>query len=84
MVDASWPPILTFRRALAYSGKSRATLNRAIQRGDLPLLGRCGGPRGERTIRREDLDRWLSGDVPTHDPPWSFTRIRATTRGTGR
>lgn len=58
-----WPPILTFRRALAYSGKSRATLNRAIHSGALPLHGRAGGPRGERTITREALDRWLSGSV---------------------
>ena len=58
---ASWPPILTFRRALAYTGKSRATLNRAVQAGRLLLYGRCGGERGERTFRREDLDRWLAG-----------------------
>ena len=57
-----WPPVLTFRRALAYTGKSRATLNRAIASGRLRLYGRAGGPRGERTILRADLDTWLRGE----------------------
>lgn len=61
-----WPPILIFRRALAYTGKSRATLNRAIASGRLPLFGRAGGPRGERTILRTDLDTWLRGDSCQH------------------
>lgn len=60
-VAAQWPPILVFRRALAYTGKSRATLNRHIAAGTLPLYGRAGGPRGERTFLRDDLDRWLRG-----------------------
>jgi hypothetical protein len=58
-----WPPILIFRRALAYTGKSRATLNRAIASGRLRLFGRAGGPRGERTILRADLDAWLRGEL---------------------
>jgi len=58
----SWPPLLTIRRAVAYSGCSRSTLGRAIRRGDLPLYGRAGG-RGQRMVRREDLDRWLAGEV---------------------
>src|SRR5882672_9431614 len=61
--EAAWPPLLTIARAVAYTGCSRSTLGRAIKRGDLPLYGRAGGPRGQRVLRREDLDRWMRGDV---------------------
>lgn len=67
-----WPPILIFRRALTYTGKSRATLNRAIASGRLRLYGRAGGPRGERTILRTDLDTWLRGDL--HAPRQAAVR----------
>jgi hypothetical protein len=59
-----WPPLLTIVRAIAYSGCSRSTLGRAIRRGDLPLHGRAGG-RGQRIVRREDLDRWMAGELQT-------------------
>lgn len=62
-VEATWPPLLTLARAVVYTGCSRTTLGRAIQRGDLALYGRAGGPRGQRVVRRVDLDRWLAGDV---------------------
>ncbi len=66
--DASaWPPLLTIARAVAYSGLSRSTLNRAIGRGDLPLYGRVGGQGHTRIVRREDLDRWLAGDIRRAD-----------------
>jgi excisionase family DNA binding protein len=55
------PPLLTIRRAIAYSGVSLQTLNRAIARGELPLHGRAGGRR-IRLVRRDDLDRWLAGE----------------------
>ena len=58
---ASWPPFLTTRRALAYTGRSRATINRAVAAGVLPVYGRPGGQRGERVFARADLDRWLAG-----------------------
>lgn len=64
----TWPPILIFRRALVYTGKSRATLNRAIRAGNLRLYGRAGGPRGERTFLRADLDTWMRGDKPIARP----------------
>jgi excisionase family DNA binding protein len=57
-VTASWPPFLTTRRTVAYTGLSRATLNRAVAAGALPVYGRPGG--GERIFRRADIDRWLA------------------------
>lgn len=90
---ATWPPYLTTRRALVYTGRSRATINRAVAGGKLPVYGRPGG--GERIFRREDIDRWL-GTAPdlAHDTsprraertPRSgrtdaLARIAATARG---
>lgn len=63
LTPATWPPFLTMARAVIYTGCSRTTLGRAIRRGDLPLHGRAGGPHGQRVVRREDLDRWLAGDI---------------------
>lgn len=92
-LTATWPPYLTTRRAVVYTGRSRATINRAVAAGKLPVYGRPGG--GERVFRREDIDRWL-GTAPdvTHEtaprrpertPRISRTdalaRIAATARG---
>lgn len=46
----------------AYTGLSRATINRAVAAGLLPVAGRVGG-RGERVFRKADVDRWLVGDT---------------------
>lgn len=61
---ASWPPYLTTRRLMAYSGRGRTSINRAVASGALPVYGRPGGERGERVFRRDDVDRWLSGNMP--------------------
>ena len=61
-VAPSWPPYLTIKRAVAYTGRSRATLGRAVAAGLLQVYGRPGGPRGARIFARVDLDRWLRGD----------------------
>jgi excisionase family DNA binding protein len=55
-----WPPLLTTRRAVAFTGMSRHTIGRAAARGELPVAGRRG-----RTyiFRRDDLERWLLGDM---------------------
>lgn len=68
-IAANWPPYLTARRAVAYSGRSRATINRAVAAGALPVHGRPGG--GERIFRREDIDNWLASglDSPAKTPP---------------
>lgn len=60
-LTATWPPFLTTRRTVFYTGRSRATINRAVAAGQLPVYGRPGG--GERVFRREDVDRWL-GTAP--------------------
>ncbi|MBP6842557.1 MAG: helix-turn-helix domain-containing protein [Kofleriaceae bacterium] len=75
---ATWPPYLTARRAMAYTGRSRNTINRAVAAGKLSVYGRPGGARGERVFRREDLDRWLAGggDAAAATPP---AEKRATT-----
>ena len=67
----AWPPLLVITRALAYTGVSRSTLNRAVRRGELAVYGRAGG-RGVRVFEREELDRWLAGpvlDQPHANPP---------------
>lgn len=66
---ASWPPYLTTRRLMAYSGRGRTSINRAVASGALPVYGRPGGERGERVFRREDVDRWLSGNMPAATAP---------------
>ncbi len=90
---ATWPPYLTTRRAVVYTGRSRATINRAVAAGKLPVYGRPGG--GERVFRREDVDRWLgtAPDLAHSNPPRrpertpaigrtdALARIAATARG---
>jgi len=63
----AWPPLLVIARALAYTGVSRSTLDRAVRRGDLKIYGRVGG-RGARVFEREELDRWLAGPVADPTP----------------
>lgn len=63
----TWPPLLVIARALAYTGVSRSSLNRAVRRGELAVYGRAGG-RGARVFEREELDRWLAGPVPNQPP----------------
>lgn len=65
----TWPPYLTAKRVVAYSGRSKASINRAVASGALPVYGRPGGERGERVFRREDVDRWLSGNMPAATAP---------------
>jgi excisionase family DNA binding protein len=77
----TWPPLLTMRRLLAYSGLGRTTINRAVAAGRLPIYGRPGG--GERIFRREDVDRWLAsgaGDAPSSPPPPNPRRRAAAER----
>jgi predicted DNA-binding transcriptional regulator AlpA len=59
-VEAVWPELLTSRRAVAYSGRSRTSINRAVLAGLLPVAGRVGAV-GERVFRRSDIDAWLLG-----------------------
>jgi predicted DNA-binding transcriptional regulator AlpA len=66
---ANWPPYLTARRVIAYTGFTRSSINRAVASGALPVYGRPGGERGERVFRREDVDRWLSGNMPAATAP---------------
>lgn len=65
----NWPPYLTARRVITYTGFTRSTINRAVASGALPVYGRPGGERGERVFRREDVDRWLSGNMPAATAP---------------
>jgi excisionase family DNA binding protein len=67
ITESAWPPVLTIARAVAYTGCSRSTLNRAIHEGSLPLYGRIGKHGHLRCVRREDCDRWLAGDVGGSD-----------------
>src|ERR1051325_5079181 len=57
---ATWPDLLTSRRAVVYSWRSRTSINRAVLAGLLPVAGRVGGV-GERVFRRSDIDAWLLG-----------------------
>jgi predicted DNA-binding transcriptional regulator AlpA len=61
-LDSRWPDLIVARRMPAYTGLSRATINRAVAAGLLPVAGRVGG-RGERVFRKADVDRWLVGDT---------------------
>jgi hypothetical protein len=63
MSDYVWPAVLSFQRAVVYSGKSKATLNRAIKSGALQVYALDMAPRGARAIERAALDRWLAGDA---------------------
>ena len=91
---AHWPPYLTARRAIAYTGRSRTTINRAVAAGELAIYGRPGGERGERVFERAELDRWLRGPVtapvtpaaprltrPRAEPIDAIERIRRAARG---
>lgn len=72
--DASaWPPLFTIARAVAYTACSRSTINRAIQSGELLHHGRIGKHAHLRVVRREDLDRWLAGDISNGDTAPSRT-----------
>lgn len=52
------PPLLTTRRAVAFTGMSRHVIGRAVKRGELVPAGRKG-----RTwiFRKVDLEVWLCG-----------------------
>lgn len=76
---ASWPPFLTTRRLMAYTGRARTSINRAVASGALPVYGRPGGERGERIFRREDVDRWLAGNVPSVEATAPRAAMPATT-----
>jgi hypothetical protein len=60
VVDVGTLPLLTFTRAMAFTGKSRSTLERAIRDELLAVAGRVGG-RGERVFRRADVEAYLLG-----------------------
>ena len=53
-----WPPIMRTAIACRYACRSRWTLQRAVQSGELVVAGR---QKRSRMFRREDLDRWLLG-----------------------
>lgn len=57
-VNIATLPILTMDRAIAYTGKSRSTIERAVKNKTLKRYGRVGKT---WTFRRTDLDRWLGG-----------------------
>ncbi len=59
-VDIASLPILTLRRAVAYTGFSVSTLRRAVRNGKLKRYG-VVGEKGTWTFRRAELDRWLRG-----------------------
>lgn len=83
--ESNWPPILTARRVAAYAGRSLTSIDRAVERGELKLAGRVGG-RGERTIRREDVDAWLLGATAANAPdpaPRSLPPRRTSANTTG-
>lgn len=76
---AHWPPFLTTRRAIAYTGRSRTTIARAIASGALAVYSRPGGVRGERVFRLADLDRWMSStpvDAPQPATPAATPQAR--------
>lgn len=58
------PPLLTTRRAVAFTGLSRHVIGRAVKRGELVPAGRRG-----RTLifRRVDLEVWLTGGGGTSE-----------------
>ena len=78
---AHWPPYLTTRRAIAYTGRSRTTINRAVAAGELAIYGRPGGERGERVFERAELDRWLRGPVPDPAVVSAPRSMRGSERG---
>lgn len=59
--QATWPPFLTLPRAVAYTGLSKNTINRAVASGALAVYGR---PVGRRVFQRSELDRWLASPGP--------------------
>jgi hypothetical protein len=63
-----WPPILTMRLAVAYTGLSSTTIKRAVAAERLCAAGRCGRT---LTFLREALDAYLLGqtaDQTAHAP----------------
>jgi len=52
-------PWLTKQEAIAYTGRSARTIERAVARGELG----AGGTRGKRAFRRSALDAWLAMGV---------------------
>jgi hypothetical protein len=55
-----WPPVLVYRLAELYTGRSRWTIQRAVRAGELRIAGR---QKRSPVFRREDLDRWLAGEI---------------------
>jgi hypothetical protein len=84
-----WPPLMRMDIACRYTCRSRWTLQRAVQSGELIAAGR---QKRSLTFRREDLDRWMLGPAvepqAAAEPPRSTStsggaleRLRSLTRG---
>lgn len=59
---------ITAPAAAREAGCSLKTLNRAIDRGDIRVLGRRGGT-GVRYVSRAELEAWMLGQAPGYTPP---------------
>ena len=68
-----WPDVMLKALACAYTGRSRWTLQRAVASGELVAAGRRGR---SITFRKEDLDRWLLGNVDGASAPHSQRAAR--------
>lgn len=82
-----WPPIMRTAIACRYTVRSRWTLMRAVQAGELKAAGRS---KRSLTFRREDLDRWMLGPeepattaspVRNAAPAEALARLDAIRRG---
>lgn len=54
---------MTFREVIAYTRKSRSTINRAVAGGSL-LKSQTGGPNGHRLFKLADVEAWMRGERP--------------------
>jgi excisionase family DNA binding protein len=59
------PDLLTRRQAAEYAHVSLSTIDRALREGKLSKVRLYGGNRV--TIRRQELDRWISADEPPRE-----------------
>jgi hypothetical protein len=66
-----WPDVLPLARAVEYTGLSRWTLMRHVQRGELAIAGRRGR---SPSFRRSDLDALLSGAKARHEEPTNIAK----------
>lgn len=71
-----WPPIQTMSVAIAYSGFSRWTIQRAVATGKLRVAGRRGR---SPLFFRDDLDAWLLDASEPAGPSSTVTRHASKT-----